>query len=150
MRAVVLSAAVLAMLLASGAQAAWRVVGPGMAVHEARAGAGALSVECLGSGIVIGLYHLDLPFDHQERIDLIVDGSAHQMRMYGSGDRIVLSDHDGAGGGLDLSDAALAALKAGSQARLDGPAVAGFDPRSVSFGLVGSARAIETVARHCG
>lgn len=130
--------------------AAWRVVGPGIAVHEARSGKAALSVECLGQGIVLGLYHVDLPFGHEERIDLVVDGTAYQMRMYGSGDRIVLSDADAADGGLDVSQAVLAALKAGSQAQFEGPSVEGLDADAVSFRLMGSARAIDNVARHCG
>ncbi len=130
--------------------AAWRVVGPGIAVHEARSGKAALSVECLGQGIVLGLYDLTLPFDHEERIDLVIDGSAFQMRMYGSGDRIVLSDADAADGGLDVSQAVLGALKSGSQARLDGPSVQGLEADAVSFRLMGSARAIDNVARHCG
>lgn len=143
--------AVLAGLLAAQpAHAAWRVVGPGIAVHEARSGKAALSVECLGQGIVLGLYHVDLPFGHEERIDLVVDGTAYQMRMYGSGDRIVLSDADAADGGLDVSQTVLAALKAGSQARFEGPSVEGLAADAVSFRLMGSARAIDNVARHCG
>jgi hypothetical protein len=140
----------LAALLAAGtAHAAWRVVGPGIAVHEARSGTAALSVECLGQGMVVGLYNLTLPFDHEERLDLVVDGTAHPMRMYGSGDRIVLADADAADGGLDLSADVVAALKAGALARLEGDPVSGLAADAVSFRLTGSARAIDNVARHC-
>lgn len=138
-----------ALALPHEAGAAWRVVGPGMAVDEARSGTATIAAECLQDGLVLGIYNIVWEFEHGEELDLLVDGHAFTLHQYGSGDRIVFSDADSAGGNLDLSAALRAALKSGTEARLAGPAVGHIDPKQITFGLLRSESAISTVERFC-
>jgi len=141
--------AVAGLAAAAPATAAWRVVGPGMAVADARSGNASLAAECLQDGLVLGIYNIVWEFDHAEELDLVVDGRSFTLHQYGSGDRIVFSDADSAGGNLDISPDLRSALKAGSQARLEGPAVGHIDPKLITFSLIRSENAINTVERFC-
>ncbi len=138
-----------ALALAGPAAANWRVVWDGMAVGEARSGKASLSAECLGDGLVLGVYEKAWPFEHAAGIDIVIDGHAYPVRQYGSGDRIVLSDADGKGGTLGTSPTLRAALKAGREARLVGASVSGIAPKEITFGLLGSEKAISTVEAFC-
>jgi len=140
--------AVLAALTAP-AGAGWRVVGPGMAVGEARAGGASIAAECHGDGMVLGVYEKDWVFDHEAPLTLLVDDNAFTVRQYGSGDRILLADGTNGSGQLDLSPKLRKALRSGSEIRLDGPNVGHFETREITFSLLGSRKAIETVERFC-
>jgi len=147
-RTILLAIAMTVSLLAP-AHAAWRVVGPGMAVAEARSGKASLAAECLGDGLVLGIYNKVWAFDHAAPLTLIVDGTAFTVHQYGSGDRILLSDADSAGGNLDISAKLRSALKSGREAHLEGPVVGHLDRHEITFGLHGSEKAINTVERFC-
>ena len=144
--ALVLAGAVLA---TGPAQAVWRVVGPGMAVTEARSGKATLAAECLHDGMVLGIYNVTWDFDHGEELDLVIDGQRFTLHQYGAGDRIVFSDADTPGGHLDISPQLRAALKSAGQARLEGSAVQDIDPKLITFGMNRSGPAIGTVERDC-
>lgn len=144
-----LLAVVAALTLGGPANAAWRVVGPGIAVGEARAGNASLAAECLGDGLVLAVYEKSWPFDREATLDIVVDGTAFPVRQHGSGDRIVLSDATSESGNPDTSPALRAALKSGREARLDGPVVSHIAPEDISFGLLGSQAAVTTVERFC-
>ncbi|MEJ8571054.1 hypothetical protein [Microbaculum marinum] len=152
MRTTVLAAAAAAVagLAACGpAQAVWRVVGPGIAVGEARAGNATIAAECLHDGLVLGIYNIHWEFEHGEELDLVVDGRSFTLHQYPHADKIVFSDVQTAGGHLDISADLIAALKSGSQARLAGAAVEHLDPKAITFGLVRSEAALTTVERYC-
>jgi hypothetical protein len=145
-----IAAVITAFLTLTGAgQAAWRVVGPGMAVAEARSGNASMAAECLGDGLVLGVYEKTWQFDHEAPLTLTIDKQSFTVRQYGSGDRIILSDADSKGGNLDISAKLRAALKSGKEARLEGPVVGHIEPREITFGLLGSEKAIRTVERFC-
>ena len=135
--------------LAGTGHAAWRVVGPGMAVGEARSGNASMADECIGDGLVLGVYEKTWQFEHEAPLTLTVDKQSFTVRQYGSGDRILLSDTDSKGGNLDISAKLRSALKSGKEARLEGPVVGHIAPKEISFGLLGSEKAIGTVERFC-
>jgi hypothetical protein len=131
------------------AHAVWRVVGPGMAVTEARSGNASLAAECIDDAMVLGIYNLNWAFENGEDLDLVIDGKAFTLHQFASADRIVFSDEDPASKRLNLSERLRAALRTGREVRLSGHTVGQLEEKSITFGLQGSEKAISAVERDC-
>lgn len=144
-------AALIAAAMAAGtpAHAAWRVVGPGMAVDEARSGGASLAVECHDNGVVIAVYNLAWDLLPGDPLDIVIDGAAFTVHQFIVGDRIVLTEAIGPDADQNLSPGLRSAFETGREAKLEGRMVEAIDPAERTFGLLGSRKAIETVERFC-
>lgn len=141
-----LAAAALSCLAAGGAEARWRVVGPGMAVADAEEGAAALAVECEGR-LVLAAYGLpeDLPAETALLLD--VDGERFDLSAVSRGRRVALSE---VAAGEGISAELRRRLEEGRRAALSGGPLASLPAGSLSFSLRGSQEAFAAVERACG
>jgi len=147
---VALAVGAAAISMAGPAAAVWRVVGPGMAVGDAREGGATLAAECRAGALVLGIYNLSWEHDHGEELDIVINGETFVLNQYRSGEETVFSDAAADATDRTISPALRTALKTGSEAQLAGPAVGHIAPREIAFGLVRSRGAIETVEKFCG
>jgi len=136
------------LLLAGGADAAWRVVGPGLAVGDARAGSAELGVECHEHQLLLAVFNLSWDSMDNDALKLVVDGKAFPVFLLGFPDHLAFFDEitDGKRG---LSAPLLASLTTGNEVTFEGWIVRDIEPRDITFGLLGSEAAIATVRKFC-
>lgn len=132
-------------LVADPAAARWRVVGPGIAVGDAEAGRGSLSVEC-DDGLALAAYGFDLDDGARFPVELVVDGSRHELQATVGGPRTALSGEDGR---EVLSQRLREELSGGVRAIIDGGPLSGLPRAHRTFSLQGSGSAIGTIAAEC-